>query len=189
MLLSDGLSLLSRSNQMLPRIQSEHFLNYDVMRYFSHSDQFNLHIRQIFLLNFIRYPFLLDLKYKNTLLSIENTYEQQIYIERGLIDLLNSPMGQNQQVVIDDATIKSLYLNLKINRQTILEDSVEQITNTSLSLKNPLKVTFVGEPGDDAGGVKKEFFQLLIKSIFTENCDMFKVVNNGSLYWPNGLSY
>lgn len=74
MLLSEGISLFSRSNQIFPRIQDEHFLNPDVMKYFSHEDQFNLHIRKINLLNFIRYPFLLDLKYKNTLLAIENNY-------------------------------------------------------------------------------------------------------------------
>jgi hypothetical protein len=30
-------------------------------------------------------------------------------------------------------------------------------------LKNPIKVTFIDELGDDAGGVKKEFFQILGK--------------------------
>ena len=125
------------------------------MKYFSHEDQFNLHVRKIKLLNFIRYPFLLDLKYKNTLLGIENNYEQQLNIERGLLDYLSGQIGQNQQVVISQATIKSLYLQLQINRNNILQNSIEQITNTSLSLKNPLKITFIDEQGEDAGGVKK----------------------------------
>lgn len=107
-------------------------------------------------------------------------------IERGLLDFLNGQVGQ---VVISQATIKSLYLQLQINRQNILENSIEQITNTSLNLKNPLKITFIGEPGDDAGGVKKEYFQLLIKSIFNENSDMFITMNNNSLYWFNGMSF
>ena len=38
------------------------------MRYFSHGDQFTLHVRKIKILNFIEYPFLLDLSYKNKLL-------------------------------------------------------------------------------------------------------------------------
>ena len=46
-------------------------------------------------------------------------------------------------------------MQLQINRHNILDDSVNQITNTNLSLKNPLKISFVGEMGDDAGGVKK----------------------------------
>ena len=76
-------------------------------------------------------------------------------IERGLLDYLSGQIGQNQQVVISQATIKSLYLQLQINRNNILQNSIEQITNTSLSLKNPLKITFIGEQGEDAGGVKK----------------------------------
>lgn len=59
------------------------------------------------------------------------------------MNLLNGQIGQNQ-VVVDQAMMKSLYLQLQINRQNILSDSIEQITNTSLSLKNPLKITFVG---------------------------------------------
>lgn len=98
-------------------------------------------------------------------------------------------MSNNQHVVIDQAMIKSFYLQLQINRNNILEDSMNQITNTNLSLKNPLKITFVGEPGDDAGGVKKEYFQILVKSIFNENSDMFTTMNNDSFYWFNGLSY
>jgi hypothetical protein len=69
------------------------------------------------------------------------------------MNLING--NNNQNMVIDQATIKSFYLQLQINRNNILEDSINQITNTNLSLKNPLKITFVGEPGDDAGGVKK----------------------------------
>ena len=102
---------------------------------------------------------------------------------------MNNQPNPNQQLVIDQAAIKSLFLQLQINRNSILENSVNQITNTTMSLKNPLKIAFVGEPGDDAGGVKKEFFQLLIKSIFTENSDMFTPINNNSFYWFNGLSY
>lgn len=65
------------------------------MKYFSHGDQFNLHIRKIRLLNFIEYPFLLDLTYKDKLLELENHYEHQLTIERGLLDLLNGRFAQN----------------------------------------------------------------------------------------------
>lgn len=189
MLLCEGLALFSRSNRISKRIESEHFRNYDVMKYFNHGDQFNLHIRRIKLLNFIEYPFLLDLPYKDRLLEIENHYEHQLTIERALLDLLNGRFANNEQVVIDQATIKSLYLQLQINRHRVLEDSIEQIMNTTLSLKNPLKISFVGEPGDDAGGVKKEYFQLLVKSIFNESSDMFTTINNNAYYWFNGQSY
>lgn len=43
-------------------------------------------------------------------------------------------------------------------------------------LHKPLKVNFIGEEGVDAGGVKKEFFQLLCETVMQvrknewENC-------------------
>jgi len=61
--------------------------------------------------------------------------------------------------------------------------------NTSLTLKNPLKIKFEGEPGDDAGGVKKEYFQMLVKSIFCQGSDMFLTKSNNSFFWFNGMSF
>ena len=87
------------------------------------------------------------------------------------------------------STRKSLYLQVDIHRNNILEDSINKLISTSLSYKNPLKVKFLGEDGDDAGGVKKEYFQLIIKSLFNEHNDMFISTNNNSCYWFNGLSF
>ena len=44
-----------------------------------------------------------------------------------------------------------------------------QISKKESELKKKLKVTFVGEPGLDMGGLTKEWFQLLIKQIFHED--------------------
>ncbi len=44
---------------------------------------------------------------------------------------------------------------LRVDRNNILDDSLDQLSKTQSSLKNPLKITFNGEPGDDGGGVKK----------------------------------
>jgi hypothetical protein len=84
---------------------------------------------------------------------------------------------------------KSLYLQVNINRNNILEDSINKLISTSLNYKNPLKVKFLGEDGDDAGGVKKEYFQMIIKSLFSEHNDMFVPTSNNSCYWFNGLSF
>lgn len=105
--------------------------------------------------------------------------------------MISDQVANQQQVVIDRNALKSLYLQLEVNRNSILDDSINKLlsTNNNQSLKNPLKIKFVGEMGDDAGGVKKEYFQLLIKSIFNENSDMFIKTNNNHCHWFNGLSY
>lgn len=57
-----------------------------------------------------------------------------------------------------------------------------------MNFKKPLRVMFVGEPGIDEGGVRKEFFQLLIKQLFDPNFGMFTYNEKQRLYWFNGHS-
>ena len=57
----------------------------------------------------------------------------------------------------------SPYLRLNVSRNSIIYDTLQYINNSSLNLKKPLKVSFIGEPGVDEGGVRKEFFQLLVR--------------------------
>jgi E3 ubiquitin-protein ligase HECTD2 len=51
-----------------------------------------------------------------------------------------------------------MYLVLKIHRENILEDTLTQISNSNINFKKPMRVAFIGEPGIDEGGVRKEFF-------------------------------
>lgn len=53
--------------------------------------------------------------------------------------------------------------------------------------KKPLKVKFDGEEGDDAGGVRKEFFLLLLKEILRPEYGMFKEFEETNTIWfhPN----
>lgn len=37
---------------------------------------------------------------------------------------------------------------------------------SSSDLKKPLKIQFIGEAGVDEGGVRKEYFQLLVRELF-----------------------
>ena len=48
-----------------------------------------------------------------------------------------------------------------------------------------LKVRFVGEEGIDEGGVRKEFFQLIVRDIFDAKYGMFKHNQKTRTYWFN----
>lgn len=65
--------------------------------------------------------------------------------------------------------------NLAIRRDHIIEDALNVLTQKSqkTSFKKKLRVKFIGEPGVDEGGVKKEFFQVLIKQLFDPAYGMF----------------
>ena len=43
-----------------------------------------------------------------------------------------------------------------------MEDSLKEISEKQKDLKKKLKISFVGEPGLDMGGLTKEWFQVLI---------------------------
>ena len=76
-----------------------------------------------------------------------------------------------------------LYLIVKIQRDNLIESSLNCLINSGQSLRKPLKVIFEGEPGIDEGGVQKEFFQLLIKGIFDPSYGMFEHKEDENLYW------
>ena len=52
--------------------------------------------------------------------------------------------------------------------------------------KLPINVRFEGEPGQDMGGVRREFFSLLLKELFTEQFGMFRYNEDVRLYWIHG---
>lgn len=64
-----------------------------------------------------------------------------------------------------------------------------KVTSKLEELKKPLKVSFVGEEGVDEGGVRKEFFQLIVRQIFDVSFAMFTYSEQTRQFWfnPNSL--
>ena len=60
---------------------------------------------------------------------------------------------------------------------------MEKLKNSSDLLKMPIKIYFDGEPGEDVGGLRREFFSLLLKELFTEDNGMFTYNEDVQLYW------
>lgn len=51
------------------------------------------------------------------------------------------------------------------------------------------QVRFIGEEAEDAGGVKKEFFMLLIKEILDPKFGMFINYDETNMIWFNDYSF
>ena len=68
-------------------------------------------------------------------------------MHNGLQNLMN---GGLQLDVNGNFSIEGLiYLHFQINRNNILNDSMEKLCKIKYNLKNPLRIKFIGEEGND----------------------------------------
>ena len=79
----------------------------------------------------------------------------------------------------------SPYLNIEIQRERMVEDALQQLNIKDINLKKPLRIKFIGEEGVDEGGVRKEFFQLIVKKLFEENYKIFLYQESQRVFWFN----
>ena len=89
-------------------------------------------------------------------------------------------MVEQRYVVMDQArrqggymTQNDVYLILDVDRSNLIQSTMESIGHLSRTeLRKPLKVKFKGEKGVDAGGVQKEFFQVILQNLFDPEFDL-----------------
>jgi len=96
----------------------------------------------------------LSLDYKNKLLEYETQYEHHVSMQRGMLNAMHGMIPAellNQEL----STYNLMYLHFEVHRSNLLDESLQKLSEVQKGLKNPLKITFIGEPGDDGGGVKK----------------------------------
>ncbi|CAJ0920237.1 8129_t:CDS:10, partial [Entrophospora sp. SA101] len=85
-------------------------------------------------------------------------------------------------------TFKSA-LELKIRRDNIIQDSLNQISENVIDLKKSLRIVFIGEDGVDGGGLRKEWFLLLIRRLFDPQYGMFTWDEDSKYCWFNPASF
>jgi len=126
--------------------------------------------------SFCNYPFVLDPAVKSRILHIDSLI-QMYHLRAEAFHLLSS------------GTLVEMTLSIRVRRDNLIEDSLFEL-NQPLpeDLKKELKVSFVGEEAIDEGGVKKEWFQLIIREIFNEKYGMFVLNEKTRTYWFNGNS-
>lgn len=116
-------------------------------------EQFKLYLLKEKEFNFIGYPFLLGFDYKYKVIQIESIYEQKLNIRKKMESGFSSILQEvdfNHQFSLDGL----IFLYFNVQRQNILDDSMEKLGKIKQNLKSPLKISFIGEEGADEGGVK-----------------------------------
>ncbi|KAM3302623.1 E3 ubiquitin-protein ligase UPL1 [Capsicum chacoense] len=77
-------------------------------------------------------------------------------------------------------------LRISVRRAYVLEDSYNQLRmRPNQDLKGRLNVHFQGEEGIDAGGLTREWYQLLSRVIFDKGALLFTTVGNNATFQPN----
>eukprot|EP00873_Tetraselmis_striata_P010062 jgi/Tetstr1/430326/TSEL_020151.t1 len=75
---------------------------------------------------------------------------------------------------------------LRVRRTHIMPDALEEISRQrTKDLLKPLRVHFIGEDGIDAGGVRKEFFQLLVNDLLRPDYGMLQYFDESRVFWFN----
>lgn len=129
----------------------DHFIKKNLGEYFKPLEAFKMMLTNQKKLNLLQYTFLFDLDYKYRLLQIESIYEQKTNMHKNIQSGLNSLL--NGHVMLDvngNFSLEGLaYLHFQINRNNILNDSMEKLCKIKYNLKNPLRIKFIGEEGAD----------------------------------------
>ncbi|KAL0793741.1 hypothetical protein Bca101_065118 [Brassica carinata] len=109
-------------------------------------------------------------------------------------DVEEQPKGQDQAAAAAAPRSKIKHqhdhhhspLRISVRRAYILEDSYNQLRmRSNQELKGRLTVHFQGEEGIDAGGLTREWYQLLSRVIFDKGALLFTTVGNDSTFQPN----
>jgi len=121
-----------------------------------------------------RNAFLLSAKTKRALLGAEaaamQAQAQQIAVARGILS----------RGVIEPFTV------IRVRRDQLVPQTLQQVAAMDDEhLRKPLKVVFEGEDGVDEGGVRKEFFQIVIAQLFDVNYGMFLPDESDRIVWFN----
>ncbi|XP_030626975.1 probable E3 ubiquitin-protein ligase HERC4 [Chanos chanos] len=132
-----------------------------------------------------KYPFVFDAQAKTTLLQTDAAIQMQIAVDQAQRQNITSLLTASG--VVDSV---NPCLILIVRRENIVGDTMEVLRKSkNVDYKKPLKVIFVGEEAVDAGGVRKEFFLLIMKELLDPKYGMFRYYEDSRLIWFSNKTF
>ncbi|EAS04589.2 HECT domain ubiquitin transferase (macronuclear) [Tetrahymena thermophila SB210] len=187
----NALKIIYTTNVILKRMERDHFI-IDIFQN-EHEEGINPKSEYILWLKgkenqdkdqrfftFCNYPFSMDIKFKYQLLEINSKFDQRNEHEKKI----RSQIQQGQFII----NSSQLFLIFEVSRDNILDDTIQCISQPDLNFKLPFKVKFRGEQGIDEGGVRKEYYQIMIKQLFNPDFGLFLEKQNKQFFWFNSNS-
>jgi E3 ubiquitin-protein ligase HECTD2 len=111
--------------------------------------------------SFCQYPFFLSIWAKIHILEHDARRQMEVKAREAFFDSILSRKAVSQ------------YLVLKVRRDCLVEDSMRSVSQIvgagQEEIKKGLRIEFLGEEGVDAGGLRKEWFLLLVREVFDPN--------------------
>lgn len=108
--------------------------------------------------SFCQYSFLLSIWAKIQIIEHDARRQMEAKAREAFFDTILGQRGVSQ------------YLVLKVRRDCLVEDSLQNVSAVVGSgeedIKKGLRIEFAGEEGIDAGGLRKEWFLLLVREVF-----------------------
>ncbi|BFZ64535.1 Putative E3 ubiquitin-protein ligase [Saitoella coloradoensis] len=124
---------------------------------------------------FCQYPLLISLGSKITILEYDARRQMEVKAREAFFETLTT-----KKVVRP-------YLLLRIRRAHLMEDSMRQLRAVGVEeggeLKKGLRIQFEGEDGVDAGGLRKEWFLILVREIFDPKYGLFVEEESSGVVW------
>ncbi|KAL2759546.1 hypothetical protein ACRALDRAFT_1028029 [Sodiomyces alcalophilus JCM 7366] len=131
--------------------------------------------------SFCQYPFLLSIWAKSKILEYDAQRQMTNKARDAFFDSIMTRKNVNQ------------FLTLDVRRDCLVEDSLaavsEVIGSGSEDIKKRLRIVFKGEEGYDAGGLRKEWFLLLVREVFNPDHGMFVYDEDSHLCYFNPNSF
>ncbi|KAI9266929.1 hypothetical protein BDA99DRAFT_507009 [Phascolomyces articulosus] len=126
---------------------------------------------------FCQYPFLISMGAKMQILEADAKRQMETKWREAFFNMLFHQKASMP------------YLVLRVRRENLIDDSLRQLAQNELDLKKSLRIEFIGEEGVDAGGLRKEWFLLLVRSLFDPQYGMFTYDEDSNLCWFNPTSF
>ncbi|KAI8983636.1 hypothetical protein BDB01DRAFT_760698 [Pilobolus umbonatus] len=126
---------------------------------------------------FCQYPFLLSMGSKMKIVESDAKQQMETKWREAFFNMLFHQKASMP------------YLILRVRRECLIDDSLRQLAQNKLDLKKSLRIEFIGEEGVDAGGLRKEWFLLLVRSLFDAQYGMFNFDDDSNLCWFNPASF
>ncbi|KAF9166421.1 putative E3 ubiquitin-protein ligase [Actinomortierella ambigua] len=152
---------------------------------------------------FCQYPFLISMGAKTQIMAWDAKRQMELKMQKTIEALIiekrqkvteaiqngNTSVMNGNTLLTPQELQRAPLLILHVHRNNLIEDSLRQLSMHDSDLKKSLRIEFVGEDGIDAGGLRKEWFLLLVRQLFDPQYGMFVYDDQSHYCWFNPASF